>query len=177
MSSICIRQRRSRDFTECEHVLRRGHASDGYPVNWPQDPHRFLSPSDEMEAWVATEADTGTGTGTAIVGHLVLSEGQTERRELADMGHHIDDAVAGVSRFFVRPDARGAGVGAALLATASREAAARGRELMLSVVDTGDTSAVAIYEHLGWRLIASLPLDWATNGAPPFVMHYYAAPK
>ncbi len=58
----------------------------------------------------------------------------------------------------VRPDARGRGVGSALIAALCDEARARGyRELWLDVVDT-NTRARALYERRGFVLESSTPI-------------------
>jgi ribosomal protein S18 acetylase RimI-like enzyme len=64
---------------------------------------------------------------------------------------------------FVAPQARGQGVGTALLAAIAREARARGyREVRLDVVDE-NTRARALYERLGYRAVgrhSTGPLRW-----------------
>lgn len=84
------------------------------------------------------------------------------RRELA----------AVVSRLFVAPQARGHGIGALLMSRAMEEAQRRGLHPVLDVV-TSDTAAVALYERLGWELMATVEQRWSPHQT--VAIHRYAA--
>lgn len=70
------------------------------------------------------------------------------------------DATAVVSRLFVAPWARGHGIGAMLMARAVTEAKDRGLHPVLDVV-ASDTAAAALYERLGWQLLATVEQQWS----------------
>ncbi|HZE38992.1 MAG TPA: GNAT family N-acetyltransferase [Stackebrandtia sp.] len=170
MAEPVIRLRLDADLDACVAVMREVHLANHYPENWPSDPREFLLAKDGIAAWVAVD-------GGDVVGHVVLSEATTEITELAEIGVTFDAALAGISRLFVSPRARGRGVGAALMAAAGSTAAENRRELILSVVDDGHSTAVPMYEHLGWRYIASLEANWTmSNGQRP-LMRYYLGPQ
>ena len=69
------------------------------------------------------------------------------------------DGTAVISRLFVAPAARGRGFGASLMAHAVAEARGRGLHPVLDVV-ASDTAAAALYERLGWRLLATVEQRW-----------------
>ncbi|MFJ5104296.1 GNAT family N-acetyltransferase [Streptomyces sp. NPDC088554] len=172
---VCeIRQRDGEDLDECVRVLAEVHQDDGYPVNWPDSPADWLVGDGQLAAWVA-ELDG------RIVGHLALSpageddlapalwsggaDGDTDR----DAG---DTAV--VSRLFVSPSARGHGIGALLMSRADKEARQRGLHPVLDVV-ASDTAAAALYECLGWDLLATVDQTWSPDQT--VTVHCYAAPN
>jgi len=76
-------------------------------------------------------------------------------------------------RLFVDPAARGHGIGALLIAQVVQEAQERGLHALLEVVDT-DSAAVALYERLGWVLIATVVQQW--HAGRTMVVRCYAAP-
>lgn len=131
-----IRKRRERDLDACVAVLAQVHTHSGYPHHWPDDPARWLTPDELTAAWVA-EADG------RVVGHVALCG-----RE--------------VSRLCVAPAARGAGLGGRLLRAVEEEAAARGLRPVLEVKTT-DTSAIALYERLGWVRRATERQEWGAG--------------
>jgi ribosomal protein S18 acetylase RimI-like enzyme len=80
-----------------------------------------------------------------VVGHLfvvVEDDAVFVREELRRHAH--------VSELFVRADARGSGVGKALMAEAQRFAAARGFKRLSVTVLAGNLPAVGAYERLGF---------------------------
>ncbi|WP_432140516.1 N-acetyltransferase family protein [Streptomyces sp. bgisy084] len=142
-----IRRRQDRDLDACVAVLAEVHTHSGYPHHWPDDPARWLTPDGLTAAWVA-EAD-----GT-VAGHAALCGPE-------------------VSRLYVAPAARGAGLGGRLLRAVEAEAAARGLRPVLEVKTT-DTAAIALYERLGWLRRATEPQDWGAGEV--VTVHRYAAP-
>jgi GNAT superfamily N-acetyltransferase len=143
-----IRPRADADLDACVAALRAVHEADDYPLNWPADPRRWLTPGGLAQAWVALLSG-------AVAGHvLVLEPGE-------------------VARLFVTPAAQRRSVGSALLAAAGEWAAARERPLTLTVTDTGRSGAVALYEAAGWQHTRTTIADWtAPDGSPVRLRHY-----
>ncbi|WP_445525503.1 GNAT family N-acetyltransferase [Streptomyces cyslabdanicus] len=153
-----VRPRTQGDLGDCVRVLAQVHEHSGYPVNWPAAPAAWLTQPALLGAWVA-ELDG------RIVGHVALARSRagdvapglwSARRgvDAVDAG-----ATAVVSRLFVAPSARGAGIGASLMARAVAEAREQALHPLLDVVAT-DTAAVALYERLGWRLLGTVEQRW-----------------
>jgi GNAT superfamily N-acetyltransferase len=150
-----IRPRRPEDLDPCLTVLRAVHDADGYPFRWPQDPARWLVGRAGLAAWVSESAG-------ALEGHLSL-HGTDEDRARPQWREAVPvpiDQLAVVSRFFVARDARGRGVGSALMSAAEDHAGEHGLRLVLDVADH-NLDAIALYERRGWRRVAtfSLPID------------------
>jgi GNAT superfamily N-acetyltransferase len=151
-----VRQRADSDLEACVRVLAQVHRQDGYPVNWPDRPGRWLSPPSLLSAWVV-EMDG------EIAGHIGLSrsgEGDVAPSLWSDRAGVGTDRTAVVSRLFVAPAARGHGIGALLMARAARAARDLGLHPVLDVV-ASDTAAAALYERLGWRLLATVEQQWS----------------
>ncbi|MBV1936167.1 GNAT family N-acetyltransferase [Streptomyces sp. BV286] len=162
-----VRPRTDEDLDACVRVLAAVHESDGYPVNWPDEPGGWLSQSSLLTAWVA-ERDS------RVVGHVALS-----RDEPGDLAPGLwrarrdaNAVTAVVSRLFVAPEARGNGIGALLLTRASQEAGRRGLHPVLDVVAT-DRAAAALYERQGWQRLATAEQRWAPDRT--VTVHAYAA--
>jgi GNAT superfamily N-acetyltransferase len=143
--------RRTDDLDACVAVLAAVHEVDGYPARWPDEPGRWLTPRDLLDAWVARRADE-------VVGHVCLCRAE------AGAAVVIWSAATGlpaerlgvISRLFVAPAARRQGLGERLLVTACDEARRLGRHPVLEVM-RHDRAAAALYEALGWRRAG--PLD------------------
>jgi len=159
-----FRPRRNEDLDPCLAVLRAVHVTDRYPVRWPRDPARWLAGRAGLTAWIS-ERDG------ARDGHLSL-HGTDEERARPQWRSAVPGPVeqlAVVSRFFVSPEARGRGVGSALMSAAEDHAATHGLRLVLDVADH-NLDAIAFYERRGWSRVgtASLVLD---DGSPlPLVL-------
>ncbi|MFD9592592.1 GNAT family N-acetyltransferase [Kitasatospora sp. NPDC059973] len=164
-----VRCRDDRDLGACVRVLAEVHARDGYPVNWPEAPTSWLTPPVLIGSWVA-ELDG------RIAGHVVLSRSGAGDAApglwSARAGVNVD-GTAVVSRLFVAPSARGRGIGALLMARAAEEARARALHPVLDVV-ASDTAAAALYERLGWRLLATVEQRWSPEQL--VAVRCYAAP-
>ncbi|WP_207211859.1 GNAT family N-acetyltransferase [Promicromonospora panici] len=148
-------------------ALRLVHECDGYPMAWPDNPTAWLTPPGALDAWVAL-------SDGEVVGHVMLVEGGKVEyaAELAEAAGVPVTGLAGVSRLFVTPAARGTGVAAALLERVEDTPARRGRRLVLDVVDDG-SSAVRLYERLGWTRVASGEATWTTpTGVRPRTAAY-----
>lgn len=153
-----IRQRLDHDLDECVVVLAAVHEQDGYPLNWPDNPHSWLARPALFAAWVAER-------NGRIVGHVGLSRGTEHDAAAALWGAREGrgpDKAAVISRLYVCPAARGHGLGAALLDKAAGEAHSRGLQPVLDVV-ASDTSAVSLYERAGWQLLATVDEQWGPH--------------
>lgn len=163
-----VRRRTDSDLDECVQVLAEVHEHDGYPVNWPDRPGDWLTQPSLLAAWVA-ELDG------RIVGHIGLS-----RSDAGDAAPALwssregvsREAAAVVSRLFVAPAARGRAIGALLMARVVRESQERALHPVLDVA-ARDTSAVALYERLGWELLATVDQQWSAEQT--VAVHCYAA--
>ncbi|GAB3598258.1 GNAT family N-acetyltransferase [Kineococcus gypseus] len=140
---MIVRARTLEDLPACVAALRAVHDVDGYPTYWPQDAARWLTPDGCAAAWVAFDDD-----GTAL-GHVCVVQGVDDAVAAAAAGVAVQ-RLAGVSRLFVAPAARGRGLrlGTALLTEAEGWSRRRALQLMLDVVDDG-APAVQLYERLG----------------------------
>ncbi|MEU6554227.1 GNAT family N-acetyltransferase [Streptomyces sp. NPDC046915] len=151
-------------------VLAEVHRRDGYPVNWPDQPAEWLSSGALLGSWVAELEGR-------VVGHVSLSQGGDgdlaptlwSQRTGATRG-----ATAVVGRLFVAPQARGHRIGAQLIGQAVEEAQQRGLHPVLDVVACG-TAAAALYERLGWELMATVEQQWSP--CQKVAIHCYAAPS
>ncbi|MBC3988410.1 GNAT family N-acetyltransferase [Streptomyces sp. AC563] len=151
-------------------LLAEVHARDGYPVNWPDQPGEWLSHGPLLGSWVA-ELEGG------LVGHVSLSrggEGDLAPALWSERNGATPDTTAVVSRLFVAPRARGRRIGALLIGRAVEEARRRGLHPVLDVV-ASDTAAAALYERLGWELMATVEQQWSPHQA--VTIHCYAAPS
>jgi GNAT superfamily N-acetyltransferase len=147
-----IRPRQSEDLDPCLSVLQAVHLADRYPVRWPQDPARWLVGRAGLRAWVSESA-------CALDGHLSL-HGTDETRARPQWLEALPapvEQLAVVSRFFVAPDARGRGVGSALISAAEDHAATHGLRLVLDVADH-NLDAIAFYERRGWSRVGTASL-------------------
>ncbi|RZU19440.1 ribosomal protein S18 acetylase RimI-like enzyme [Kribbella rubisoli] len=151
MWPVLIRERRDEDLAVCVQLLRDVHQQAGYPINWPADPARWLTPESALGCWVATVDDR-------VVGHVVL----TAVRDHAE-----------VERLFVDPQATGRGIGRQLLDHCVTAAAGLGRPLSLEVVDNRG-AAVHLYRRAGWLETGRTPIDWGGEHASELIR--FAAP-
>lgn len=152
--SLSIRAREAADLPRCVEMLREVHVADRYPISWPSDPVRWLSPQGLRRAWVAERLG-------ARVGHVAVTEGGSSTL---------------VSRLFVAPSARRQAIGRALLGHAQTWAMRSGCAVMLEVAELGDGAAIALYERAGWKLTRSTEANWRTPEGAPVTLRYYAPP-
>nr|WP_203732794.1 GNAT family N-acetyltransferase [Streptomyces sp. SID12501] len=127
------------------------HEQNAYPLNWPTDPATWLTPRSLLAVWVAEES-----VGQGIIGHIVLSRSEEDDAS-ASLWNRGPTAV--INRLYVDPAARGRGIGAALMTRAVAEAKSRALHPVLDVAST-DTAAAALYERLGWTLLAEVEQEW-----------------
>ncbi|GAA1873218.1 GNAT family N-acetyltransferase [Asanoa iriomotensis] len=145
---MIVRPREAADLPGCVTALRAVHYADAYPLNWPDDPIGWLSPTGLARAWVA-ELSPGT-----IAGHVAVRPGE-------------------LTRLFVAPAARRRSVGTALVGAATAWGADQGVELNLEVTDEQRSAAVAFYAATGWRHTHTTEADWTTpDGHAVRLRHY-----
>lgn len=167
---ISVRRRTPSDLDACVRVLAEVHESDGYPVDWPQDPAGWLAPAESPAAWVAL-------LDGVLVGHVCLSPARPDDAAPGIWSGRTGsgpEKTAVVSRLYVSPRARGHGIGALLLAETVRDARRRGLRPVLDVV-TSDRSAAALYERQGWTLMATAEQRWGPDRTVR--VHCYTAPS
>ncbi|MFG2117132.1 GNAT family N-acetyltransferase [Streptomyces sp. NPDC048718] len=168
-TSLRVRRRTDPDLGECVRVLAEVHERDGYPVNWPDSPDIWLTPSKLVSAWVAE-------SNGRVVGHVGLSHSGEADAAPAVWSARTGagaEATAVVSRLFVAPSARGLGIGALLMEQAVTTARDHGLHPVLDVVSS-DTAAAALYERLGWRPLATVEQIWGPEQTVS--VRCYAAP-
>ncbi|SEH01862.1 Acetyltransferase (GNAT) domain-containing protein [Nonomuraea solani] len=142
-----IRPRTPDDLDACVQALAEVQAADRYPVHWPDDPARWLTPDGLAGAWIAIENDS-------VLGHVALT---------GDME---------ITRLFVTRAARGSGLAAELLGTVL---AAVPGPLRLEVSAEGE-SAIRFYERTGWRRTGSSRATWLNAAGEPALVHHYVSP-
>jgi GNAT superfamily N-acetyltransferase len=162
-----IRGRRPVDLERCVSALAEVHRVDGYPLNWPSDPYRWLSPPGVLAAWIAETADA------AVVGHVAVHsvDASPPRQSSAIVA-------AEISRLFVVSAARRQAVATRLLEQTRQWAARKQYELTLEVVDDQRSAATALYEHTGWRHIDTTTANWtAPDGGSVKLRRYALGPN
>jgi GNAT superfamily N-acetyltransferase len=152
---IELRERREDDLGDCVRTLRLVHRADGYPMVWPRDPAGWLCPATMLRAWVAVTRTE------ELTGHVLLLTTQ-------------DPDTVEIARLFVSPEARGRGLGAALLGRARAWAEERGRRVVLRVVADERSPAIALYEREGWRRTGTVTAEWTAPDGGRVEVHSYA---
>lgn len=151
---LSIRARETADLPRCVEALMEVHVADRYPISWPSDPARWLSPPGLLRAWVAERLG-------AIVGHVAVTGSESSTL---------------VSRLFVIPSVRKQAIGRRLLGHAQTWAMGSGHSVMLEVAELGDGAAIALYERAGWKHTRSTEASWRTPEGAPVTLRYYAPP-
>ncbi|MEU5943615.1 GNAT family N-acetyltransferase [Micromonospora sp. NPDC047548] len=161
MQHLIVRTRSAADLDRCVDALRVVHHAAAYPLNWPADPHQWLTPPRLLQAWIAD------GPDGAIAGHVAVQRTLNAPASQAPARH------AELSRLYVTPAARRRSVASALVRDARSWAAEHGYDLTLNVTDEHRSAAVAFYEASGWQHSHTTDADWTTpDGRPVKLRHY-----
>lgn len=116
-------------------------------------------------------SDVARGASILVVARLdgaIVGTAQARPAPQPNQPHRFD-----VAKMLVHPDARGRGIGAALLARAEAEALKSGR--WLGVLDTvSDTAGYRLYERGGWIRVGEIPdyALWPQGGLCPSTFFY-----
>jgi GNAT superfamily N-acetyltransferase len=157
--TVLVRPRQPSDMDDCVAVLELVHERDGYPQNWPARPREWLSPPNQVRAWVAVD-------GQQLLGHVALA--RADESDAASVWSEALGVGAGqllcVSLLFLSPHARGRGIGAQLLRQAESYAWGCQAQPVLEVSSL-DRGALALYTRHGWRQVGALERDWLPTGA------------
>jgi GNAT superfamily N-acetyltransferase len=170
---VLIRTRLASDDDACVTVMAQTHVVDGYPRYWPAKPAKFLRAQGETDAWVAELEGR-------VVGQVALhrAEGEPVLALAQEATGLAADRLAVLARLLVHPDARGHGVGRALVRTATARAYATGRRPVLDVLQS-TTGPARLYQSEGWSRLGPTSLDLAGFGygdVPPLQLWVYLAP-
>jgi GNAT superfamily N-acetyltransferase len=165
--NVLVRPRQTSDMDGCVSLLELVHERDRYPQNWPARPREWLTPPNQVRAWVAVDRQH-------LLGHVALA--RPDESEAASVWSEALGVGTGqllcVSLLFVSPRARGRGVGAGLLGEA--ESYARGCQAHpVLEVSSLDRKALALYIRHGWRQVGAVEPDWLPSGAQSLL---FAAP-
>ncbi|MFF6776851.1 GNAT family N-acetyltransferase [Streptomyces sp. NPDC012637] len=168
--TLCrVRRRTDEDIEACVRALADVHRHDGYPLDWPARPADWLRGDSVLGAWVG-ELD---GRPVAHVTLSTAAEDDLAPAAWSERTGAARDATAVLGRLFVAPRARSHRLGARLIAEATAEARRRALHPVLDVV-ASDTSAVALYERLGWHRLTTVRQQWGRGRT--VTLHCYAAP-
>lgn len=168
---MIVRLRQQDDMVACVRALADVHAADGYPTRWPADPLVWLTPENLLAAWVVEDAGM-------LLGHIALcgAEGDTGAPVWSAASGLPAERIAEVARLFVAPGARGQRLGAMLLEAACAEAHRRDLRPALKVLEH-DQAAIALYERMGWRRVATVRMPWEVASDAEALLHYYIGPE
>jgi ribosomal protein S18 acetylase RimI-like enzyme len=143
------------------------HATDGYPVEGVAEPEAWLCSPAVLRAWVAERAGK-------VVGHVAVMRPQGEGAvELwQDKSGEGEGRIGVLARLFVVRDARRHAVGERLMEAAMDHARDSALRLVLDVM-TKDTSAIRLYERLGWQRIGEVTHHFGADQQIPAVCYVW----
>jgi GNAT superfamily N-acetyltransferase len=162
-----VRRRKSGDLAMCGRLLDVVHYEARYPALRPEPPRAWLTHPDVHGAWVCERLGR-------ILGHVAISE--VARDSLSalrwrETTERAPSELMAVSRFFVRPTARGQGIGSALLDLAVAEIRRQGRLPVLEMVSSR-RDGFPFLASRDWRLVA---IDaWGPKDQDLFICRYTA---
>lgn len=155
-----VRSRTEEDVEACVLALRVLYETENYPQGANRDLKYFLTNEKNQRAWVAEHKGK-------IIGHVSTSTIAADAAiDLWKTLHLGDNAIALLSRLFVSPEHRNAGVAAKLVNEAVRSSHEQGNRLLLSVTFESK-AAIRLYERLGWIKFGEtmIPLGDSTRAA------------
>lgn len=173
MTTYTIRPRTDADLGDCVAVLQVLYETEKYPLGANRNLRDFLTDKKNQQCWVAV---AGTDNGDTIVGHVSTSS--TAWDVGIDLWRDLypdTKETALLSRLFVLPQHRGAGVAAKLVEAAAAFNAKQEVRLLLTVA-ADSRAALRLYRRLGWveygRPMITLPDGETVNaiafaGPPP----------
>lgn len=164
-----IRPRTRRDGPGLMALLRDFHRASSYALPWPADPDAFLTPPGTLAAWVAE------GGGEVVGGVILRALSDPLPKWAATTGRRAPE-LAVVSRLYVLPAVRRAGLGRRLLAAAQGEAKRLGRRAIIDV-HAEAAASIALYEAEGWRRVATVQAEWQIGSGERAKIHVYLAPE
>jgi GNAT superfamily N-acetyltransferase len=161
-SVIEVRARAPQDLPRLCEVLSAQAEASRYPIRWPwsEPVEAFIVRRNEEQAWTAVLADEPDRP----VGHVSVVKVVDDVEDgiasgfMAATGAPCED-LACISVLFVDQDSRGAGVGTALLDTATEWIAAHGRIPVLDVVSIHE-QVIDMYRRRGWRVAGEAHPFW-----------------
>jgi GNAT superfamily N-acetyltransferase len=155
---VAIRPRRPDDLVALANVLDRVSEASAYPPHRPAPSERLIATRDEL-ASLAYQDDAGL-----VLGHVALHESSAPAvMDVATDATGLPlHQLAVVARLFVDPAAQGRGIGAALLARATRRSHELGRRPVLDVWE-GLASARAFYEAAGWKRLGDATIEFRSG--------------
>ncbi|MFF6862949.1 GNAT family N-acetyltransferase [Streptomyces ardesiacus] len=164
MESVIIRPFTDDDLAGAAAALVEVHDTDGYPVEGVNDPEAWIKSEDVLAAWVAEG-------GGRIVGHVAVMKPQGEGAVDLWVKQSDDaDHVGVLARLFVVQSARKQAAGRRLMEAAMSHARTHGLRLVLDVM-VKDTSAIRLYERLGWRKIGETIHHFGSGETTPAVCY------
>jgi GNAT superfamily N-acetyltransferase/predicted DCC family thiol-disulfide oxidoreductase YuxK len=162
-----LRLRRASDLTRCARLLRIVQAESHYPVHAPDSARDWLGGDDVESAWVVERRGQ-------ILGHAAFSTVGTRGSSAfhwREVTGREPDTLGAVTRLFVRPQARGTGLGSALVDAVEAEIRAAARVPVAEVVDVS-RDARRLFQHRGWTLRS---MD-AWRDDPAYRLYCYEGP-
>ena len=144
---VRLHRRRDGELAACTRLLGLVQIEAHYPAHRPPSLREWLDDPALFTSWVAERH--GEVLGHVSVGPV--GEDAVSRMRWREATGRPPAELAGVSRLFVRPKARGQGLAKALLAMAAEEARARGLTPVAELVSTS-REGVLLFEREGWRL-------------------------
>lgn len=159
---IKVRPRSPHDLPALCEILSAQAATSGYPIRWPWSGpiEEFIVRTNEVQGWTAFFEDEPDRP----LGHVSVEQ----------VVDHLDDGIASgwvaatgvdcdglacISVLFVDQTCRAAGIGSALLDTATAWIRARGQIPVLDVVSTHH-SVIELYGRRGWRTVGLARPAW-----------------
>lgn len=161
-----VRERRPSDLPAAARMLLAQQAGSHYPYRdpLPMPAEEFLHGHDARGAWVAEH-------GGRVVGHVAWTEpgsrlADADSLRIAAAAHGCEpEALGWVSSLVVAEEARGSGVGRALLATAVAGIRGAGRRPALEVLPV-HPAALGLYTGLGWAEAGRVRPPWLGEPGP-----------